>query len=192
MGCLLFVGSTTVNKETSMQINFYMDEADRIQFHEYIFSRGGYILPSTPQEKPAPIYLSPSDISNSFEALVIFKEDIFPVSNFEDPAWIAPYRDRYYVHGPGMLYSPSWQDEKGLRRGRIYMGLFSSSSFLKPGEDRQGNLYDFYKDGVRKVENFYQSCCRNIRKNCRKDKAGFYHGEGSDRLENNGIAKLQI
>jgi hypothetical protein len=175
-----------------MQINFYMDKPDRDQFHEYIFSRGGYILPSRPLEMPAPIYLSSSDIPDSFEDLLILNESIFSMSNYKDPDWITPWHDRYFTHGPGMLYSPSWKDENGLHRGRIFMGLFSASSFLKSNSDRQGNIYELYKDDVRKVENFFQSCCRNIRKFCRKDDAGFYHGPSSDQLEKNGVIKLQI
>lgn len=175
-----------------MQISFYMDDQDRCEFHEYIFKRGGYILPSTPRDKIPPRYFKHSDIPSSFDNLIIFKEDIFSVSNFDDPAWVTPYRDRYYTHGPGMLYSPSWQDERGIHKGRIYMGLFSASSFLKPSENRSGNLYERYKDDIRKVENFYQACCRNIRKNCRRDGAGFYHGKVSDDLANSGIEKLQI
>lgn len=167
-----------------------MGDPDRDQFHEYIFSRGGYILPIHPFEIPPPMYLDSSDIPDSFEDLLILKEDIFPISNYNDPDWITPWHDRYYVHGPGMLYSPCYEDEKGLHRGRIYMGLFSASSFLNPKSTRQGNAYELYKADVRKVENFYQSCCRNIRKLCRKDDAGIYHGPSSDILENNGVSKL--
>ncbi|WP_284215457.1 hypothetical protein [Agaribacter marinus] len=169
-----------------------MDEPDRIEFHEYIFSRGGYIIPSVAKTKPAPIYQCPSSIPISFDDLVIFKEDIFPKSNFLDLEWFTPYQNGYFTHGPGMLYSPSWRDEKGLHRGRIYMGLFSTFSFLKPNEKRKDGVYEKFKDEEKKVLNFYQACCRNIRKNCRKDNTGFYHGVGSDLLSEIGVEKLQF
>ncbi|GLR69132.1 hypothetical protein GCM10007852_00400 [Agaribacter marinus] len=72
------------------------------------------------------------------------------------------------------------------------MGLFSTFSFLKPNEKRKDGVYEKFKDEEKKVLNFYQACCRNIRKNCRKDNTGFYHGVGSDLLSEIGVEKLQF
>ena len=176
-----------------MQINFYMDAEDRRGFHDFIFARGGYLLPEVWPAPSAPCFSSAADVPSGRHTLKIFREDIFPRSSFDDPEWITPYPQfhGYFIHGPGMQYSPSWQDEAGIHRGRIYMGLVSESSFLKPGSPR-ADIAEVHRTGYRNLVNFYNACCRYVRKNLRKDDAGFYHGAGSDRAGANGVMKLQI
>lgn len=176
-----------------MQINFYMDEEDRQRFHEFVFERGGYLTPEVWPKPEAPCFSSPADVPTGHHTLKIFREDIFPRACFDDPDWITPYPqfNGYFIHGPGMQYAPSWRDEAGIHRGRIYMGLVGEFSFVKPGKPSAG-AYTQYADGYRKLENFYAACCRYVRKNFRKDEAGHYHGAGSDQAVLNGAVKLQI
>jgi pimeloyl-ACP methyl ester carboxylesterase len=58
--------------------------------------------------------------------------------------------------------------------------------------------YEIHGSGVPVVllhgggEHFYKACCRYVRKNCRKDDAGFYHGAANDRAVMNGAMKLDV
>ncbi|MEQ9297445.1 MAG: hypothetical protein RIF33_02730 [Cyclobacteriaceae bacterium] len=176
-----------------MQINFYMGDDDRRLFHEYVFSRDGYLTPERWVNTKIPIADATHQIEIEGRTLKVFKEDLFPKSNFDNEDWITyhnPTRS-FYVHGPGMEYLKSYTDEKGLHRGRIYMGLVSAFSFVKPGE-KDLEAYATYNEKYKQVENFYKSCCRYIRKNFRKDDVDFYHGSQSDLLAQKDIPKLQF
>lgn len=174
-----------------MQINFYMAEKDKAIFHDYIFQRNGYIMPETWPTRDVPIYSEHSPVPEDRADLKIFREDLFNKVNFCDQDWITPYPqfDSYFVHGPGMQYSPSWIDTAGLHRGRIYMGLVSPGSFLKP-DMPYACVGEEERDSYRKLENFYKSCCRFIRKRYRKASTGFYHGPFSDIAEASGVVKV--
>ena len=175
-----------------MQINFYMDKQDRDSFHEFVFDRGGYLIPEVWPERNVPCFSSHSDMPKGCHTLKLFREEVFSKSSFEDSDWITPYPSHgYFVHGPGIQYSPSWQDELGIHRGRLYMGLVGAFSFVKPGKP-VADAYIRYADGYHRLENFYKTCCRYIRKSFRKDDAGFYHGIGSDEAALSGVAKLQF
>jgi len=181
-----------------MQINFYMSSTDRAQFHQFIFDRGGYVAPEHWGQEAIPIVRGQCVALDGQRALKIFKEDVFPASRLSEAGWITPYRSRggYYVHGPGIQYLASVQDGSAIYRGRLYTGLLSTSSFLKPDEPRSGTASGKAKaeqvDGLKAMKAFYKSCCGYIRQTHRKDDAGFYHGPGSDEAEANGATKLQF
>ncbi len=174
-----------------MQINFFMDSEDIDRFHEYLFSRGGYITPEYWGTTDIPLFFDKSP-DMRHRSLKLFKEDIFSKSRFTEPGWIVLARPRreYYVHGPGMEYIRSYLDSDGIHHGRLYMGLVSHGSFIKPNE-LEPNVHIKYGRDYKNLENFYRSCCNYIRKNYRKH-GGFYHGSGSDRSEVNGVTKCSM
>ena len=169
-----------------------MGDNDRKLFHDYIYSRGGYLTPEYWEKKEIPIAHLDNPIDINFSYLKIFKEDNFSSTNLNGTDWIkyVKRRKHFYVHGPGMEYMKPYTNEKGLIGGRIYMGLVGKFSYIKPN-DKEFN-YEKYEDKYKQLENFYKSCCRYIRKNFRRDIGGFYHGAESDELERNGIKKLQL
>lgn len=181
-----------------MQINFFMNKDDQREFHEYLFSRGGYLTPGEWPSKDIPILRSVDDEKIPAQKyplcsrdLKLFREDVFPSFSLQDYEWFTKQskHELFSVWGPGIEYLTAWQDEEGIRPGRLYMGAFSAGSFQKPGEP-YGGAYEKYGDGVRQMTNFYNSCCRYIRKRCRKAESGFWHGPGCDKEEEAGIVLL--
>jgi hypothetical protein len=170
-----------------------MGDNDRKLFHEYIFSKDGYLTPQRWENKEIPIASLQNPIDIDYWSLKVFKEDNFSSTNFSSSDWITYHEPskRFFIHGPGMEYMKSYTNAKGLIRGRIYMGIVSTYSYVKPDEN-DSQAYEKYKDKYKQLVNFYRSCCRYIKKNFRKDDVGFYHGTESDELERNGIEKLQF
>ncbi|WP_157469004.1 hypothetical protein [Dyella thiooxydans] len=176
-----------------MQINFYMADEDRRAFHDYLFSRGAYLAPDRWSTQNIPLVKTHSDDLNGSRKLKIFKSDLFPESHFQDPAWVTWHAptEKFVVHGPGIEYLVSFTDANNIHRGRLYMGLVSPSSFVSLGQSLTG-AYAQHQESYRALENFYKSCVRYIRKNYRKDSAGFYHGEASDTaLTSSELVKVQ-
>jgi hypothetical protein len=177
-----------------MQIGFFMVDEDRRAFHDYIFSRGGYLVPQRWSTRSVPIISSWIDEHDECRLLKIYKSELFPQSRFQDPAWVtwhAPTQ-KFFVHGPGIEYRVPFTDARGMHRGRLYMGLVSPSSFVAPNESPVG-AYAGHRESYKVLENFYKSCARYIRSNYRRDDAGFYHGKGSDAVVASvGTPKVQI
>jgi hypothetical protein len=166
-----------------MQINFFMNPQDRFAFHEYIFSKGGYMTPSRIDSAITPVFTTPSDINEEHFDLKLFRESIFSKDHYTDSNWVrwhAPSKT-YYVWGPGIEYSASFQRSVNIYSYRLYMGTVSPSSFVKPEESLEGT-YQKYAIEYKKLENFYKSCCGYIRRTCRKEGGigGFYFGKGID------------
>lgn len=176
-----------------MQINFYMGDTDKELFHQYIYGRNGYMTPEYIKKLEVPIADSQNLIEFNDPTIKLFSEAIFPKENFKNNEWLtfSEVRNNYYVHGPGMQYAQSYIDANGIHRGRLYMGLVTSASFLKPSENVAAHFRPEYEEKYKEIENFYRSCCRYIRKNFRKDKTGIYYGPQSDELIQNGVQKIQ-
>jgi hypothetical protein len=176
-----------------MQINFWMGDKDRELFHDYIFSRGGYLIPRYLKTTEVPIAWQENKVDFNELFLHIYKEDNFSKSHFSDPDWVTylPAFKSYFVHGPGMEYKRPYNHNDGtLIQGRIYMGLLGAFSYLKPGVS-DPSCYERFAAEYKQMENFYQSCCRFIRKHFR-NVHGFYHGPQSDQLEKEGMEKLSF
>ncbi|WP_156480533.1 hypothetical protein [Aquipseudomonas alcaligenes] len=177
-----------------MQINFYMADEDRRAFHEYLYSRGAYLVPERWPTRDIPIVQAASEEASECKDFKIFKSDLFPQSEFQNRAWITWHEPtkRFYVHGPGIQYLVSFTDANGIHRGRLYMGLVSPRSFVEP----HGQSVDCYAENEKKykaLENFHKSCARYIRNHYRKDEGGFYHGKASDMaVQNYGVSKTQL
>lgn len=181
-----------------MQINFYMGDTDKALFHHYIYGRNGYMTPeyikkSFLKKLKVPIADAQNPIEFDDRTIKLFSEANFPKKNFKNSEWLAfsDVRNSYYLHGPGMQYTQSYIDTNGIHRGRLYMGLVTSASYLKPSENVAAHFRPEYKKKYQEIENFYKSCCRYISKNFRKDSTGFYYGPESDELIQNGIKKIQ-
>ncbi len=89
-----------------MQINFFMGEMDRKYFHDYIFSRGGYLTPEYWEKTEIPIANLENPIDINCWGLKIFKEDNFSSVHFSNSNWIKYHEPtkKFYIHGPGMEY----------------------------------------------------------------------------------------
>ena len=175
-----------------MQINFWMGDNDRALFHEYIFSRYGYLTPEIWKDTAIPIASVENKIDIDDPWLKIYKEELFPQSNFNDPDWFTfnTASQLYRVSGPGMQYMRSYTKNGEMIMGRIYMGVVGPSSFTKPKENSVSE-YAKYEGDYKKLENFYRSCCRFIRKHFRN--AGHvYCGPHSDQLVKEGIVRVSF
>ena len=131
-----------------MQINYYMNDDDRDSFHEYIFSRGGYIVPQVWRNKNKfihwfnlfqyympwiwwknniPIITSENkdDIDKKWtrHGFFIWKEDVFSKDNYKHKWWTqyTSLKKWFRVYGSWITYSPSYTENKVIYRGRIYV-----------------------------------------------------------------------
>jgi hypothetical protein len=175
-----------------------MGDKDKELFHQYIYGRNGYftleyIKKSVLLKLEVPIADAKNPIEFDDRTIKLFSEANFPKENFQNKEWLSfsDVRNSYFVHGPGMQYTQSYTDKNGIHRGRLYMGLVTSASYLKPSENIAAHFRPKYKGKFSEIENFYRSCCRYIRKNYRKDKTGFYYGPQSDKLIQSGIKEIQ-
>jgi hypothetical protein len=187
-----------------MQINFYMSDADKQEFHDYVFSRGGYITPEVSPTRTPKIFRSAADGEIDFFGCWICLEDVLPSSKLAPKAgpfglrpnpWLTPYQGGYFVHGPHLEYMPCQFREGGIVRGRIYDGLLTDGGTSYSDGDAiwpDGTRIDRAASVaiVRRMENFYRSMAAFIRKRYRND-GGWYHGPDSDRLELAGVPKYQ-
>jgi hypothetical protein len=174
-----------------MQINFWMGDNDRALFHDYIFSRNGYLTPENWKDTAIPIASVENKIDIDYFLLKIYKEELFPKSNFNDPDWFTfnTASQLYLVSGPGMEYMRSYTKNGEMIKGRIYMGTVGPSSFTKPGSSV--SEYAKYEEAYKKLENFYRSCCRFIREHFRN--AGHvYCGPHSDQLVKEGMVRVSF
>ena len=170
-----------------------MADEDRRAFHDYLFAHGAYLAPERWPTQDIPLVETHADDLKNCRGLKIFKSDLFPQSQFQNPAWVTWHAptERFFVHGPGIEYLVSFTDTTGMHRGRLYMGLVSPSSFVRPKQSL-ADAYAKHRESYKALESFYQSCARYLRKNYRKDAAGFYHGEASDAaLKISALVKVQ-
>ncbi len=192
-----------------------MGPEDEKNFIDYITSRDGYLIPQYWKSKQIPILKELKfwryDQQNEdwIWSIQLLKNDIFPYQNYNSDTWITylPQFNHYFAHGPAFEFTRSQQKEEGLSHGRIYGGLLSESSFTPPNSNQNSknkfSIFSLFKkknsiennedysESYKNLINFYRSCCNYIRKNYRKDKAGFYHGQHSDRMEEEfGVKKL--
>ena len=175
-----------------MQINFWMGDNDRALFHDYIFSRNGYLTPEYWKDTAIPIASVENKIDIDYFLLKIYKEELFPQSNFNDLDWFTfnTASQLYRVSGPGMEYLRSYTKNGEMIMVRIYMGAVWPDSLTKPKEDRVSE-YAKYEEDYKKLENFYCSCCRFITKHFRN--AGHvYCGPHSDLLVKEGMLRVHF
>jgi hypothetical protein len=184
-----------------MQINFYMTDQDRTEFHRFLFSRGAYFTPQVSRTPRPPLSSESTTIDLEDVNCSIFLEEVHSSQwllppNFDRSPWLTPWRDRgFWVQGPSLEYTRSTVIEGGIIRGRIYTGTTGVLGEYRGTDilllDGRITNREESKQVILRMEKLYKSLAAHIRRRYRRD--GFcYHGPDSDRLQREGVRKFQF
>ena len=194
---------TLARGEVVAQINFFMADADRRDFHDYVFSRGGYITPCVSASPSARILRNSADGDVASGICSIFLEAVHPSAKLQPAGWplkrrspfLTPYTGGFYVQGPAVEYLPSTEQLGGIVRGRLYvLGGGVPGRHQPDGSiialDGQRVSSDAASEAKSAMDRFYRAIAAHIRKHYRND-GGWFHGPQSDELQSKGVPKYQ-
>jgi len=145
-------------------LDFYLDEKDKVNLMSFIFSKGGYIIPSLHYEKPTYTVITCSDEYHSFvnRSILFF---VVHESYFKEPlTWETINKEGkevFYIPqrtgGPTIdFYSPGIIDKDGTR----FVGQGSISHYPSYQSTVQGS--NVAAPETQKI--FYKKLCSEIKK----------------------------